>query len=95
MFFRIVLPLLKPITATVAALHVLWMWNEYNVSIILLQKSQVRTLPIQQYFFFGEYTSNLNLAFASALLAMVPIVIFFMIAQKFIVEGLIDGAVKT
>ncbi|WP_418666418.1 carbohydrate ABC transporter permease [Allofournierella sp.] len=93
-FFQIVLPLLKPITAVVAALHVLWMWNEFNISLIVLQKEAVRTVPIQQYFFFGQYSSNFNLGFAAAVVSMLPIVAFFLLAQRYLVEGIAAGAIK-
>lgn len=93
-FIRIVFPLLKPITFTVATLMTLWTWNEFNVSLLVLQKDVVKTIPIQQYVFFGQNSSNYNLAFAAAVLAMVPVVIFFIFAQKYIIKGLVDGAVK-
>ncbi|QUH31511.1 carbohydrate ABC transporter permease [Vallitalea guaymasensis] len=93
-YWNIVFPLLKPITATVATLHVMWMWNEFNISLIVLQKEHVKTIPIQQFYFFGEYTTDLNLAFASACIAIIPILIFFIIAQKFLINGLMSGAVK-
>jgi len=93
-FAQIVFPLLKPITSTVAALHVLWMWNEFTISLITLQRDTVRTIPIQQFFFFSQFTVNLNLGFASAILAMLPVVIFFLLAQKYIVEGISAGAIK-
>jgi raffinose/stachyose/melibiose transport system permease protein len=93
-FGYVVFPLLKPITATVAILHSLWIWNEFNISLIILQKERVRTIPIQQFHFFGEYSINLNFAFASACVSMVPIVIFFLIAQKQLIQGITQGAVK-
>lgn len=93
-FIRIVFPLLKPITFTVATLMTLWTWNEFNVSLLVLQKDVVKTIPIQQYVFFAQNSSNYNLAFAAAVLAMVPVVIFFIFAQKYIIKGLVDGAVK-
>lgn len=93
-FFLIVMPMLKPITSVVASLHVLWMWNEFNISLIILQKDAVRTVPIQQYFFFGQYSSNFNLGFAAAVVSMIPVVLFFIIAQKYLVEGISAGAVK-
>lgn len=93
-FFQVVLPLLRPITAVVASLHVLWMWNEFNISLIVLQKDAVRTIPIQQYFFFGQYSSNFNLGFAAAIVSMLPIVVFFLLAQRWLVEGISSGAVK-
>lgn len=93
-FFSIVFPLLKPITSVVASLHVLWMWNEFNISLIILQKDAVRTVPIQQYFFFGQYSSNFNLGFAAAVISMIPIVMFFIFAQRYLVQGISSGAVK-
>lgn len=93
-FWQIVMPLLKPIISTVAILHVLWMWNEFNISMVFLQKDAIRTLPIQQYYFFGEYTVNLNLGFASACLAMFPVLVFFLIGQKGLISGITSGAVK-
>lgn len=93
-FWKIVFPLLKPITSTVGILHVLWMWNEFNMSFIVLQKDSIRTLPIQQYHFFGQFTINLNLGFASACLSMIPVIIFFLFAQKLLISGITNGAVK-
>lgn len=93
-FWRIVFPLLKPITSTVGILHVLWMWNEFNMSFIILQKDFMRTLPIQQYHFFGQFTINLNLGFASACLSMIPVILFFLFAQKLLISGITNGAVK-
>lgn len=93
-FFQIVFPLIKPVTFTLAVLDSLWIWNEFNVSLLLLQKKAVKTIPIQQYVFFGEHASDYNLAFAAAVIAMIPIVIFFLFARKYIVKGLINGAVK-
>lgn len=93
-FVRIIFPLLKPATVTVATLMTLWTWNEFNVSLIVLQDDAVKTIPMQQYVFFGQYSSNYNEAFAAALITMIPIILFFLFAQKHIEAGLIDGAVK-
>lgn len=93
-FWKIVFPLLRPITSTVGILHVLWMWNEFNMSFIVLQKEEMRTLPIQQYHFFGQFTINLNLGFASACLSMIPVIIFFLFAQRLLISGITNGAVK-
>lgn len=94
-FFVIVLPLLKPIVATVAALHVMWLWNDYNIAVILLQKDIVRTLTVKQYYFFSEFSSNYGMAFAAAIICMMPILIFFILMQKNLVEGISAGAVKS
>lgn len=93
-FIVIVFPLLKPITATIAALHAMWLWNDFNISLILLQKADVRTLTIKQFYFFAEYSSDYNMAFAGALMAMIPVLIFFLLMQKYLVEGITSGAVK-
>ncbi len=93
-FYCIIFPLLKPITTTIAVLDALWAWNEFNVSLLVLQKNEVKTIPIQQYVFFGEHSSNYNMAFAAAVITMIPIVIFFIFAQRHIVEGMTSGAVK-
>ncbi len=93
-FWSIVFPLVKPITATVVALEMMWTWNEFNVSLIMLQKEAMKTIPIKQYYFFGEHASQMNLAFASAVMSMVPIIIMFVFMQKHIQKGLVAGAVK-
>lgn len=94
-FWQIVFPLLKPISATVAALHVMWLWNDFNISIILLQKEKVRTITVKQFYFFGQYTADYGMAFAAAILSMIPIIICFVFMQKYIVSGISAGAVKS
>ncbi len=93
-FFIIVLPLLKPIIATVASLQFLSVWNEFNVSILLLQSEDIKTIPMQQYVFFGAYGADYNTAFAAAVITMIPVIIIFMILQKYVVAGMTAGAVK-
>lgn len=94
-FWLITFPLLKPISATVAALHVMWLWNDFNISIILLQKEMVRTITVKQFYFFGQYTAEYGLAFAAAIVSMIPVVICFAFMQKYIVNGIAAGAVKS
>ncbi len=93
-FWRIVFPLMKPITSTVGILHVLWTWNEFNMSFIVLQREEIRTLPIQQYHFFGQFSVNLNLGFASACLSMIPVILFFAFTQRMLISGVTAGAIK-
>ncbi|MDB5052744.1 MAG: binding-protein-dependent transport system inner rane component [Bacilli bacterium] len=93
-FFRIIFPLLKPITSTVMVLNALYIWNDFLLPLLFLQKDKFRTIPLQQYYFFGQFSSELNLAFAYAVLGMFPIVIFFLLMQKFIVKGITAGAIK-
>ena len=92
--FTIIFPLLKPILATVATLQFLAVWNEFNVSILLLQSEEIKTIPMQQYVFFGAYGADYNTAFAAAVITMIPVVIIFLILQKYVVAGMTAGAVK-
>ncbi|NBD24227.1 carbohydrate ABC transporter permease [Paenibacillus glycinis] len=93
-FVRIILPLLKPVTATVLVLNVLYIWNDFLLPLLYLQDKSYRTIPLQQYFFFGQYSSDLNLAFAYAVMGMIPIVVFFLFMQRFIIKGIAAGAIK-
>nr|WP_302142775.1 carbohydrate ABC transporter permease [uncultured Schaedlerella sp.] len=93
-FWIIVFPLMKPITATVTALEMLWMWNEFNIALIVLQKKEMRTIPMQQFYFFGQHISNMNQAFAAAAISLIPVVIFFFLTQKSIAGGITAGSVK-
>ncbi len=92
--FTIVIPLLRPILATVATLQFLAVWNEFNVSILLLQSEEIKTIPMQQYIFFGAYGADYNTAFAAAAITMIPVVIIFLILQRYVVAGMTAGAVK-
>lgn len=94
-FWIITFPLLKPVSATVAALHVMWLWNDFNISIILLQKEMVRTITVKQFYFFGQYTAEYGLAFAAAIVSMIPVIVCFAFMQKYIVNGIAAGAVKS
>ena len=94
-FFTIVFPLLTPITATVVALHIMWLWNDFNIAIILLQRETVRTLTIKQFYFFGEHSSDYGNAFAASILSMIPVLFFYVVLQRYIVSGISAGAVKT
>lgn len=93
-FTKVIFPILKPTTVTIAVLDALWAWNDFNASLIVLQKNEVKTIPMQQYVFFGEHSADYNMAFAAAVISMIPVVIFFIIMQKHIEEGMTAGAVK-
>lgn len=93
-FFRIILPQLKPVTATVLILKGLSAWNNYHFALYFLQKPDVRTVTLSISSFFSEYSSNLNAASAAALLAVIPVVVAFLFLQKYFIAGLTDGAVK-
>ncbi|WP_018924054.1 carbohydrate ABC transporter permease [Salsuginibacillus kocurii] len=92
-FWYIIFPLLKPISVTVAILNVIWIWNDYLLPSLVLS-SEEATIPINMYYFFGEYTRQWDLALAGLTLAIIPIIIFYFFAQKQIISGVTDGAVK-
>lgn len=95
-FFKIVYPLAKPMTMTVIVLNTLWIWNDFLLPILLLNKSaQMWTLPIYQYNFKSAYLFNYNLAFASFMFSIVPMMILYICVQKYIIEGLTAGAIKS
>ncbi len=93
-FFRIVLPMLGPTTATLCVLHSLWFWNDYLLPLIMLQRRELRTIPLAISFLFDQFNSKWDLAMAAIMLAIVPALIIFLIFQKYIVKGVAAGAVK-
>ena len=93
-FWKIVFPLMKPIISSTLVLNALTVWNDFQTSLIIAQKEEVRTIPLTQYFFFGEYSIELNMAFAAFLMAMVPIIALYLLMQKYIIGGVMAGAVK-
>ena len=92
-FFRIIFPLLSPISVTVAILNVIWIWNDYLLPSLVLSRRN-ETIPIRMFYFFGQYTRQWHLALAGLTISILPVIIFYFSAQKSIVEGVTDGAVK-
>jgi raffinose/stachyose/melibiose transport system permease protein len=92
-FWYIIFPMLKPITATIMILNALWIWNDFLLPSLVLFLS-ARTLPLSTFSFFGQYTSNYGLAMAGLVLSMTPIIIFYLIMQRNIISGITEGAVK-
>lgn len=93
-FWRVVFPLMTPVNVTQMVLNTLFVWNDYNVAVVLLRKSESQTLPLAQILYFNENTSELNLAFAFFTMAMLPILILYLCMQRYIVSGIMAGAVK-
>lgn len=93
-FWKIVFPTLKPITVTVAILNVIWIWNDYLLPSLVLRDPNLRTIPLSTFYFFGEFTIQWNLAMAGLVLTIIPIIIFYLFSQKYIIKGVMDGAVK-
>ena len=93
-WWKVVFPLLKPTIATVAIIDAMAFWNDYLLPSLVLQKKELYTIPIATQAFYGTYTSDLGLIMAALLLAMLPILILYLLLQRFIVEGVTSGAVK-
>lgn len=95
-FWKIIFPLLKPMHATVAIMTALATWNDVMMPLVILEGSDASsmTLPMAQLLFQTKFGTNYNVAFASYLLALLPILIFYVFAQKWIINGVTNGAVK-
>ena len=93
-FARIVLPLMQPIILTSIVLNALNVWNDFQTSLTFLQKKEVRTVPLTQYFFFGENNIELGLAFALFMISMIPVLVLYFALQKYIISGITAGSVK-
>lgn len=92
-FRRVIFPMLTPVTATVAIINGLWIWNDFLLPQLVLTQER-RTLPLRTYVFYGTYTSDYGLAMAGLVLSVVPIVIFYFFMQRQIISGVSAGAVK-
>ena len=94
-FFKIILPLLTPVITTVTILNGMWIWNDYLLpSLMLGQNGKVKTLPVAVQAFVGSYVKQWDLILTAALLAIIPMVVIFLIGQKQIMNGMVEGAVK-
>jgi len=93
-FFLIVFPLLKPVTATVAILNVLWFWNDYLLPFLILNRPDQRTLSLATFSFYGTYSANYGLLLAALIMTIIPILIVYIFLQKFIQRGIVQGAIK-
>lgn len=94
-FFKIVLPLLKPVLATIVVLDVLWIWNDYLLPSLVLTQPWQLTLPLSTYSFSGQLSVNFGPLIASLILTIIPVLIIYIFLQKYIVEGIVAGAVKS
>ncbi|MDO4273920.1 MAG: carbohydrate ABC transporter permease [Eubacteriales bacterium] len=93
-FFKIIFPLMKPMSATVAILSFMWTWNDFLMPLVLLSDQKDQTLQLAQYVFKGQFNTQYNLAFASYLLVLIPILLVYVFCQKWIIAGVTNGAVK-
>lgn len=93
-YWKIIFPIMKPMHATVAVLTALAVWNDVMTPLVIMACSNKNTLPLAQLNFQTQFGANYNLAFASYLLSMIPILIFYLVCQKQILNGVTNGAVK-
>ena len=93
-FWKIIFPIMKPMHATVAVLTAMQVWNDVMTPLVIMSGTGKNTLPLAQLNFQTQFGTNYNLAFASYLLALLPILIFYVICQKQILNGVVNGAVK-
>lgn len=93
-YWKIIFPIMKPMHATVAVLTALAVWNDVMTPLVIMAGSGENTLPLAQLNFQSQFGTNYNLAFASYLLSLIPILIFYVICQKQILNGVVNGAVK-
>lgn len=94
-FFQIVLPILKPTCITVAILQAMWIWNDYLLPSLVLNLKKYKTIPIVIQYLKGGYGAvDWGSMMAMLVLAIVPIIVFYIACQKYIIEGVVAGAVK-
>jgi raffinose/stachyose/melibiose transport system permease protein len=94
-FFRIVFPILKPITVTVLVLNGIWIWNDYLLPLLMLGTGNtIQTIPLAIAGFIGSFVKQWELIMLALLLAIIPVVIFYVVAQKQIIKGMVEGSIK-
>lgn len=95
MFFSIVLPILQPTCVSVGILQVMWIWNDYLLPYLVLDLKRYKTIPIAVQYLRGGYGSvDMGAMMAMLVLSIIPVVVFYLLCQKYIVSGILSGAVK-
>lgn len=94
LFFKVIIPLLKPVTATVIILNGVFIWNDYQLSVFFLQQTQYQTITVAMSKFFGQFSNQIGWVAAGSFIAMLPMTILYLFLQKYFIQGLSSGAVK-
>lgn len=94
LFFRIVFPIIKPLTVSIIILNILGVFNDFALPLIMLTTKRTRTIPLAVSTFFGTYLTEWQLVMAGLTVTILPMIILFIFMQKHIVKGMVDGAVK-
>ena len=94
-FFLVVFPMLKPVMISVGVLEIMWIWNDYLLPYLVLDRTKYKTIPIHIQYLQGSYGHvDLGAVMALIVISIVPIVVFYLTAQKYIIKGVVEGAVK-
>lgn len=96
-YFKVIMPLLRPTTMTVIILNGMWIWNDYLLPFLVIGNSPIKTLTLSVYFAkieSGQYGNSWDLIFPAVLITIIPIILLFLLLQKNIIKGISDGAVK-
>lgn len=93
-YWQIIFPLLTPMNATVGILTCVWAWNDFILPLVVLSDPGARTLPLVQFVFQGQFNTNYPAAFASYLMAMAPLLIVYVFAQRWVISGVMRGSIK-
>lgn len=93
-FWKVIFPLLAPMNATVGILTCLWAWNDFLLPLVILSDPDSATLQLVQYVFQSQFQTNYPTAFASYLMAMAPLLVVYLLAQRWVISGVTRGAVK-
>ncbi len=94
-YFKVVLPMLKPTIISVAILEIMWVWNDYLLPYLVLDRTKYMTIPIHIQYLKGSYgTVDLGATMALILLSIIPVIVFYLTCQKHIIKGVAAGAVK-
>ncbi|MNW41447.1 L-arabinose transport system permease protein AraQ [compost metagenome] len=95
LFFSVIFPLLKSVTTTIIIIDVMWIWNDFLLPLLMVNGSPAtKTLTLAAYTFVGQYTSDWQYAMTAMVMAVLPSIIVFIFLQKYIVKGVVAGAVK-
>jgi raffinose/stachyose/melibiose transport system permease protein len=93
-FWRVVFPLLKPISVTVSILNAMWIWNDFLLPQLVINRPEWQTIPLKMFYFFGQFSKRWDLGLAGLIIAMLPIILFYLAMQKHIIKGVMQGSIK-
>lgn len=94
LYWKIVFKLLKPIMLSVIFLDLIWIWNDYLMPSLIINQPGMQTLPLMAFQFFGGQVKKWSLALSGLVMTILPVIVFYAFAQKYVIKGITDGAVK-